>query len=111
MPANRPALFRTWCAVSDAVRAVSDTFCADSDTPEMRAHTPYNPHAHCALERAPLMRTVERAPSRWLVICDLLARPEYTSRRLAVRLARWHPVDVRRHECADDVKRRRGRTC
>lgn len=45
---------------------------------------------------------------RWCVICDLLKAPERTSRRLIVRLSRWQPVNVRRIECADDVKRRRG---
>jgi len=42
---------------------------------------------------------------RWHLVCRLLANPERESTRLAALLERL-PAEVRRHELADDVKRR-----
>lgn len=43
---------------------------------------------------------------RWSIVCRLLAAPERESHRLA-RLLERLPVERRRFECHDDVKRRR----
>lgn len=43
--------------------------------------------------------------ARWSIVVALLLSPEREARRLARLLERW-PAEQRRHELADDVKRR-----
>lgn len=46
--------------------------------------------------------------TRWHVVCRLLAAPSRESRRLAALLTGW-PATVRKHELADDCRRRQWR--
>lgn len=56
----------------------------------------------------PTSPTTATTPTRWPLLCRLLAAPAAESRRLGKLLESW-PAERRRFECLDDVKRRQWR--
>lgn len=101
MRPNDAAPLLTRCAAVDTDCATADQNCAAVDALACARVSPHTP-----LRTGALWRAASGADSaRWQIVVALLLSPEREARRLARLLERW-PAEQRRHELADDVKRR-----